>query len=341
MIDVGQLNDDQLMSMVTRHTEHIQQVPYDDESLSSLKSFSVNTNTTKLSSIKRQIEECFELVESTGESDTGLANDVPHKLDGHIMSMSGNKCSLFSMEACRWTEINGTFNKSLGRVDTSAVYARGSVYVFGSASATKYVRYSLGEKKCYEGDIVGVCGDQYLAVCYDGDHNIYLVGGRVGDRLEVSTFDIDTRLFSQVGLLSLPFISAPIFYYQDCVHIVDQNNGIVSFNVKTKAIDYDFMDLELDETNSCCFDGEGNVYVLTQDTFTRCSMSTGRSTKLADCPMETLYGKLVYDKVFGIYYIVGRGGNYRYSIKSNKWKDLEDGDPSAERGSYGMCLIRD
>ncbi|GAM28215.1 hypothetical protein SAMD00019534_113910 [Acytostelium subglobosum LB1] len=335
------LSDVDVLSMISRHTDHTREVPYDVD----LQVRRIDTDMAKLTDIKRQIEECFKL---TIVSSTELGQG-PGEFDGCIMSVRLDGCSYLELDGAKWTQMNGAFERQLRGVSTSVVYARGSVYVFGGLDApTKYTRYALENKKCIHGDITGINGGEGIAACYDGDKLIYLVGGydETTDRYfnRVDTFNIETQLFQCVGHLPVKHVfMAQAYFHNDHLLVVGSDIGVVSLNPQTEV----FSQLVPPPSKpyfASCFDGEDNIYILSHSLFTRYTLSSNKSTSLAKLNATSVSAiapcyPMHYVESYGIIYLGGRGRNHRYALNEGKWIMLNDNDHVQDRDCFGTCLI--
>ncbi|GAM21784.1 hypothetical protein SAMD00019534_049590 [Acytostelium subglobosum LB1] len=228
-----------------------------------------------------------------------------------IVSAHLRDISLLSLGTSTWTTIKDAFKSEFDEVYTSYIYARGSVYVFGGGKGTqtKYSRYSLAERQCYEGEIVGIVGGSFISTCYDGDKSIYLVGGELDGKIlkRVGCFNIDTQQFSKFNLHTK--VTATVSYY---------------------AIP--------NELYSACFDNSDNIYILSLNTFSMFSLATMQTTKLK-CPDLVNFIQLRFVPTYGVVSLCGAGKNYLYSVRDNKWIHLKDNDPVVNRSAHGSCII--
>ncbi|GAM28216.1 hypothetical protein SAMD00019534_113920 [Acytostelium subglobosum LB1] len=192
------LGDIELLSMVTRHAQHTRDVPYDDGD-ALLRARRVNTDIDKLNGIKKQIEECFQIIDTPGVVET---------IRGGIISMKQQQCSFFSKDSDTWTEIGDTLQGNLHGVFHSVIYAHNNIYVFGGFFVPfKFLRYSLADRQCYKADIAGIDECNATSLCYDGDKYIYIIGGynrNIRAYLKrLDRFDIDTQQFTRVGRIEV------------------------------------------------------------------------------------------------------------------------------------------
>ncbi|GAM21782.1 hypothetical protein SAMD00019534_049570 [Acytostelium subglobosum LB1] len=332
--------DDELLTLVGMHTHHMRDVPYDDVVTSSLQAHRIKIDVGKLEQVKKQIESCFEMIGPNVE---------PVGMYGKVVSAHLRDISLFSLGTSTWTTIKDAFNSDFDEVYTSYVYARDNIYVFGGAKGTqtKYSRYSLEEKRCYEGEIVGIVGGSFISTCYDGDKNIYLVGGELNDTIlsRVGCFNIETQQFSKVGDLKEGLAWPTINIKDNIIYIfggkkVDKvNRDIISFNVHTKVNAKVETYVISDDLYSACFDNIGNLYVMSLKVFKRYSLAAKDSESKLKCHDIVNFIQMRYVTSFGIISLGGTGNNYFYSLKDDKWSLLKDNDPVIGRSSHGSCII--
>ncbi|GAM25624.1 hypothetical protein SAMD00019534_087990 [Acytostelium subglobosum LB1] len=354
------INDDELMSMIVRHSQHIHQVPYDESDATTLqlRACEYNINADKLKDIKKQIESCFKLIKP--------GHYTPGEYEGHIISFDNNPLSLFSLETQKWTTIklDGEFNTQLSTALGSVVYARGNVYVFGGAyeeddegveTWTKtYCRFSLAEKRIHHNPMTAMEGAFLFATCYDGGKYIYIVGGCDVKEKNLDTvyrFDIDTGQFEAFGKIPFATSNASAHFHKDSnsIIIVSEDKQVSSFSVITQATNVLFEYSNFAGNCNCqikssCFDGQDNLYLLFiyDCTFIRYTMSTKEIVSLKKCPYTIgVLFSLIYDDSFGIMLIAGRAQNYQYSTQHDRWTLLNDDDPNDYRSELGACLIRD
>ncbi|GAM18213.1 hypothetical protein SAMD00019534_013880 [Acytostelium subglobosum LB1] len=316
------------MSMIVRHNQHAQQVPYDDASLRRLKDHVVEINVNKLKDTKRQIESCFNIIKSI-KSKFSTAADT--EFDGLILSLNADRFSLFELETRIWTSddnFKGSFNRLFRFVTCSVVYALGNIYVFGGGrnennanpQVNTWSRCSLTERRIFSAPMKDVDCVQHLSACYDGKKYIYIVGGqniKEKDLKGVYRFDVETEQFERYGELSsrLSNASTHIDSYSNSIIIVggDYKHCVKTFNVLTRITDVLLMfdNIGLDSTT--------------------------------DCPYLTdeLHNLIYFDNSFGIMFIGGQGRNYLYSIQHDQWTLIQDNDQVRDRADLGACLIRD
>ncbi|GAM19100.1 hypothetical protein SAMD00019534_022750 [Acytostelium subglobosum LB1] len=289
-----QAHDHELLSMIRNHSQHTHQVPYDNTY--SLKDVSVKIDDVKLKRIKRQIESCFKLITpppSSVVTPKSKSTSTSYNNVGHIMMLGClyDECHLLSLETSDWTKISSPTGEPLEGITTSMVYARGSVYLFGGdTSPTTYYQLSLEDKQWDADEIVGVGQCRYTSACFDGRSKIYLVGGYVeGECLRrVDSFDLERKEFDCVGELSYGVAHPITFYHNDNIYIVcgdcsDDIHGIYTFNVITKrtSVVHYLREFSLNQHDKCCFDGVDNIFIHTNRSFIRYTLSTNQMSKLA------------------------------------------------------------
>ncbi|GAM22299.1 hypothetical protein SAMD00019534_054740 [Acytostelium subglobosum LB1] len=338
--DGSRVDDDQLLTMIKNHVEHISMLPYDDDSTAKLQACQVRIDTNKLNDVKKQIESCFTLIDPTKVN-------KPKEFDRHVFTFNKDDCSLFSLDTFTWKSTNRVHNRSSSPIFTSTVYARGSVYIFGGGdSPATYTRYSLIEKQAYSHEMVGITGGRLLSAVYDGDNHIYLVGGLHDFNFLdiVQCFNIDTQQISLIGHIPYGLSNPFIHFHNDIIYIVGGNRSVahrdfISFNVKTLTSEVLLRDISTNQKTSC-FDGKDNIYIITSQAFIRYTLSNKQSTKLSMPPRVDNYLTILYDEQIGILYIGGKGKNYRYTVQNNQWLIINDNDYISDRTTSAVCLIR-
>ncbi|GAM21905.1 hypothetical protein SAMD00019534_050800 [Acytostelium subglobosum LB1] len=83
----------------------------------------LHVDTRTLDSIKDQIRTCYQLLEEENTSYT-------HGHEGQIMCMSGDSYSIFTPVTDKWSNVIQEKINEIIQVCSSAVYARGNIYVF-------------------------------------------------------------------------------------------------------------------------------------------------------------------------------------------------------------------
>ncbi|GAM25421.1 hypothetical protein SAMD00019534_085960 [Acytostelium subglobosum LB1] len=324
-----QINDHELLSMISRHAKHTRMVPYGREPPAS----QVNVDFDQLSRVKKLIESSFILINE----------DSGHDYDGLFIAMGYDGISSFSLETLEWTPIVDTVEKLPYNTYQSSVVVRGTdIYSFGGLDDPNvYTRYSLAEKKVYQSDIVGANGGVFISVCHDGDSYIYLTGGVDIPKGEdvtpkiyfvcVDRFNIDTAQFEHVDQFFTGMYSYT-FFHKDLLYIVN-GSEISTYNVETGEV----LKVSPDEDPNqaiCCFDGIDSVYIKTSLLLTLNSISTNRRIPLKVCPIHEALGAFVSDDTGGLIHFGGKGKNYRYSIQDDTWTLLNDNDNSETRLMY-------
>ncbi|GAM21778.1 hypothetical protein SAMD00019534_049530, partial [Acytostelium subglobosum LB1] len=339
-------SDDVLLAAISQHTQLMQQEPYED--VARLHAYQIKTDINKLDMIKKQISSCFKLIDPNIKK-----QDIERQV---VVSIDEDKLYMLEPQSFTWTTIENTFKGNFNTSFNSYVFARGNIYVFGGdgSTSTKFSRYSLADRQCYEGDIVGsgVSGGSNISACYDGEKHIYLVGGCDKDeRLlnRVDCFDIDTQQFSTVGSLNHGLSWPTIHFNDNTIYMAGgckysdgssrNNKDIISFNVQTKVQEIVKSCVFATDSSNNCFDSDGNVYILTKESFTRHSLTTKEVTILSTHPNYRRFIHLVHTPPFGIIYLGGNNDNYIYSKEHDTWTLLNDDDPVDKRVLFGACLI--
>ncbi|GAM19456.1 hypothetical protein SAMD00019534_026310 [Acytostelium subglobosum LB1] len=335
--------DIELLTMISNHIKHTQQVLYDEATTKRLEANQVRIKVDKLNGVKRQIESSFKLIKS-------------YYTSGHAILFNLQGGQLLDLESLHWSPIDNVFNTSIqGYSTASIVHAGDSVYVFGTEnSPERYYQYSLTKKKGHCAGMVGVSPGRFASTCYDGDQHIYLVGGKTSDGLldRVDCFNIATQQFRQVGRLPVGISQANIFFDKDILYIVGGevtppyvNHGILTFDLKTLATKQLVKNEIWFQNRAMCFDGLDNLYFLestglAKSQTLRYTLSNKQTTRLAHHPC-VCYSQLLYDQVDDvIYQFGGKGKNYKYSVEDNKWTTIKDNDQFNDHIWSGACLFR-
>ncbi|GAM23544.1 hypothetical protein SAMD00019534_067190 [Acytostelium subglobosum LB1] len=218
------LNDNELLTLIKNHIQHMKLVGYEDIGSSSmLKPYQVKIDKDKLNRIKKEIRTCLRLVGPP------VQPIIPPEFQNCLVSTCNKDMLLLSLDTMKWTKIENAFKNQVSGQPNSMVYARGNIYVFGgeSSSSTRYMRYSLAEKQCYEAEMLGVLGGSEISACYDGNEFIYLVGGDTHHNSldRVDRFSIDTQQFEKVGHLSIGVTDAFTIFHDDMLYIVGVLDG--------------------------------------------------------------------------------------------------------------------
>ncbi|GAM25623.1 hypothetical protein SAMD00019534_087980, partial [Acytostelium subglobosum LB1] len=343
------VNDDELMSIIIRHNQHTHQVPYDEKMLHPSR---IEIDVNLLTGVRKQIESCFKLIQP------GRAG----KYDGHIMSLAGDRCSMFSLDTFKWTSLDRAFKRSFVSSHISMVYARGHVYVFGGSDEydiTSYSRYSLFDGQCHTAPLPRE-DEPFSATtaCYDGQKYIYIICEyRTKDNDGVYRLNVLTLECDIYGKLPYSMMMARANFKADSNSLVIVGEEkILLFNIETKESNYFYIPSETEPgvvlyIYESCFDGHDNLYMKAAlgeiedddaDRFVRITLSTKKITKLAMWPEHKEYHRLIYDQWFGIIFIGGRGKNFRYSIPDDQWTLITyDNVPFKGIAQKGACLIRD
>ncbi|GAM25622.1 hypothetical protein SAMD00019534_087970 [Acytostelium subglobosum LB1] len=343
-------DDDELLSMIIRHRQHIDQVPYKGTDEMMLQPSRIETNVIVLNGVRKQIESCFKLIQ---HGSAGI-------YDGHIMSLTGDQCSVFSLDTFKWTSLDRAFKRSFMISALSIAYARGHIYVFGGPDKKSYSRYSLFDGQCHTAPLPSEDEPfNITTACYDGQKYIYVTGDYVTRENDgVYRLNVLTQECDIYGTLPchLGFGRANFKADSNSLVIVGEEK-IIMFNVETKESNYFYVPSETDPTDAhyiyeSCFDGQDDLYLLAADgeiedddadRFIRFTLSTKKITKLAMWPKHKKFHRLIYDQSFGIIYMGGRQSkNFQYSIPDDHWSLITDGNlPLKGIIQNGACLIRD
>ncbi|GAM21781.1 hypothetical protein SAMD00019534_049560, partial [Acytostelium subglobosum LB1] len=348
-VDKPEPSDDELLAKIGRHALHMRQVPYDDVSTHRLQAHRIKIDVGKLDQIKKQIESCFLLIEhgrNIAQIDIPIANV-------NIVAAHNNDLTMLSLQSSTWATIPDALGHNHDQVFTSFVYARGNVYVFGGKDRQKkFLRYSLVDKQRFDNDISGVNGGYYISACYDGEKNIYLVGGFDQNnkmRKRVDCFNIDTQKFSKVGQLTFGLAWPTIHFHNNTIYMVggqrtmanslaSNHRDVIAFNVRTMVTQTYIAAALSRDTSSICFDNSDSIYSLDGVTFKRHSITNKQSAQLANCPVFESHIKLWFVPSHGVLYLGGTNKNYLYSVEDNKWTLLYDHDPVPIRVGRGSCV---
>ncbi|GAM19455.1 hypothetical protein SAMD00019534_026300 [Acytostelium subglobosum LB1] len=315
-------SDHELLSMIINHIKHTQQVPYDDQLRSTIVASRVNTDAVKLNDIKKQLESCFKLINDKEEAPKVVAKEPIRP--GHILSLSSTRSPMLSLQTMQWTQSAFAF-KTNGRefiasVMTASVFARRSVYLFGGSSAFGiYTRLSLADNQLHEAPMDGIAPARMITACYDGDKNIYLIGGfDIHDHFinRVDCLNIDTQQFSHVGSLLHVVGEAAVYFNKGKLIILGGETSphyhlvrnIISYDVNTQATEVLAHAILNNPDDPSCFDGGDNIYILTGESFIRFTLSTRETailTRKEDPPINPKKrSRLFYDPSLGIIIVV-------------------------------------
>ncbi|GAM22030.1 hypothetical protein SAMD00019534_052050 [Acytostelium subglobosum LB1] len=303
-------------------------------------------DTKRLNGIKDQVRSCFQLLEDS-ENHT-------HDLDHNVMFIYDNSYTLFSPLTNKWTIVEQEGIDMIYKYGSSAVYARGNVYVFGTGEnddpPPTYSVFSVADGQWrHDISLEGVVDEddqfKYLtAGCYDGDKIIYLIGQNdEEEESRVYSFNIDTpekeRRLNQVGYIDEGHKVTYMFKHFDTLYCMDNDSKDHTINVfdLSTGEQVDWCCVK-DKANACTV-YEDNMYILFEDgglgslPLVR-NISIDHIVELAQIPSTTekaQKGKGYYNMVPSTSepgtLLVLQGGDmdYKYSIKGNKWTKIKHG----------------
>ncbi|GAM22560.1 hypothetical protein SAMD00019534_057350, partial [Acytostelium subglobosum LB1] len=343
------LTDNELLAMIKNHKLHMDLVPYGPVSILRLRPWTIRTDEDKIYDIKKKVKTIFELVAPSAA--TGLVAQTNRSLVNHVLSLGCREYSMFSLQSMKWSIIRKETSGPCRSVQTAIVYASGSAYIFGGRQhPSNYCKYTLATNTSTYYPINGIIGCRSISACHDGDKHIYIIGGEHESKTlnRVDCFNIETVQFNEVGNIPVGLFQSSTYFLIDTLYIVGgiMNDNyyhldIISFNVRTHVSTVIVKDVGGGApVLSSCFDGSDNIFILTDKELISYSLSNQQSTKLAKHPTDGKHvHRIIYDGMFGILYIGGKGMNYRYS--EEKWTLLEDNDHIPNRNMLGACLIHD
>ncbi|GAM22108.1 hypothetical protein SAMD00019534_052830 [Acytostelium subglobosum LB1] len=335
------ITDIELLRLVQRNINQINSAPH-----IMTKPVTVDIDTKTLDSIKEQLRSCFQLLEVTEK--------YTHDIDGQVMSIDIECYTLYSPITNTWTKVQ---NGVVFEYSSTAVYARGNVYLFGGqGSEPTYSRYSLADRQWHHNLPMvgeGVQSGLEASLCYDGDRTIYLVGGEIQDAMgeiikrmtRIDSFNIETLEFKHIGDFKYPSSLAFVIHHNNILYLFDgciylefqdgeQFGCYFTYDLATKEENTIKMGTTME---SLAYDGEGNVYIIYKDDgkFFHYSILTKIGTELMAPPpapqhQEEEFGRnlIWYTPEKGtILYLRGKGMNCKYSTRLNQWTELQDDDP--------------
>ncbi|GAM22300.1 hypothetical protein SAMD00019534_054750 [Acytostelium subglobosum LB1] len=140
-----------------------------------------------------------------------------------------------------------------------------------------------------------------MSALYGGERHIYLVGGLQEDQYfnRIDRFNIDTQQFTSVGALPFRLAYPCVHFHNDTIYIVSGSisgnvqRDLISFNVKTHAVDVIVKDI-IDQSSASCFDGQDNIYILNSKSFIRYSLSNKQITELSQSPKFEIFRTMVW-----------------------------------------------
>ncbi|EFA78825.1 hypothetical protein PPL_08289 [Heterostelium album PN500] len=218
---------------------------------------------------------------------TYQSNDAT-KIEGGVtlINTSNNKSEEFAIGHC--FKMTYSSNITIGE----------NIYIFGGKNnINQWRRISIKDKSTIFGEMIGIQGDCFISVCYDGQDHIYLVNGFKTNRID--RFNIKTMQFDQK-------------YFQ---FTVDYGQQVSSMIFKA------------------CHDNNGTFYIHSRDPevqFIRYNVeSTPKVTNnlqlIPDLTRENAYLMLMYQRessTSSFVYTFGgtKYGNFRYSIEDKLWE---------------------
>ncbi|GAM28217.1 hypothetical protein SAMD00019534_113930 [Acytostelium subglobosum LB1] len=134
-----------------------------------------------------------------------------------------------------------------------------------------------------------------------------------------------------------------LHYLKDHVYLVDYERGIWSFNLNTFVQKY-VIDGEIKGYLGSCIDGDDNIYILSNRSFKRYSVSNKQATTLQLLPYPDIKdldqcSPMIFVPSFGVGYLGGSGKNFIYSVSDGTWSLIKDNDTAKKRENYGSCWI--